>query len=125
MSPRGEYPVQPGLTIGHGAVGTIHELGAGVVGYHLGQRVLVGTITPCGQCRFCLEALGIQATFENALRVLAPVGLYQAWASIPATSQCRWRVFTRGLPIRRLLQRYVPEEKNGCGGLCSLCAPSG
>src|SRR5690242_8074190 len=41
---RGEYPVRPGLIIGHEAVGIIHELGPGVTGYHLGQRVLVGAI---------------------------------------------------------------------------------
>lgn len=52
---RGEYPVEPGLTIGHEAVGTIHELGPGVSGYKVGQRVLVGAITPCGQCEPCLS----------------------------------------------------------------------
>jgi alcohol dehydrogenase len=51
---RGEYPVKPGLTLGHEAVGVIHELGAGVTGYQVGQRVLVGAITPCGQCEPCL-----------------------------------------------------------------------
>lgn len=51
---RGEYPVKPGLTLGHEAVGVIHELGAGVTGYEVGQRVLVGAITPCGQCELCL-----------------------------------------------------------------------
>jgi len=51
---RGEYPVQPGLTIGHEAVGVIHELGAGVTNYEVGQRVLVGAITLCGQCEPCL-----------------------------------------------------------------------
>lgn len=50
----GEYPVAPGLTIGHEAVGIIHQLGPGVTGYSLGDRVLVGAITPCGQCNFCL-----------------------------------------------------------------------
>jgi len=52
---RGEYPVQPGLTIGHEAVGVIHELGTGLSGYEVGQRVLVGAITPCGQCEPCLR----------------------------------------------------------------------
>ena len=52
---RGEYPVQPGLTIGHEAVGVIHELGPGLTGYYIGQRVLVGAITPCGQCDPCLS----------------------------------------------------------------------
>lgn len=50
-----EYPVAPGLTIGHEAVGVIHDLGAAVAGYRPGQRVLFGAITPCGQCESCLE----------------------------------------------------------------------
>ena len=52
---RGEYPVKPGLVIGHEPVGIIEELGAGVTGYSVGDRVLVGAITPCGQCRACLS----------------------------------------------------------------------
>ncbi|MEO6725959.1 MAG: alcohol dehydrogenase catalytic domain-containing protein, partial [Blastocatellia bacterium] len=52
---RGEYPVKPGLIIGHEPVGVIAELGPGVAGYSIGDRVLVGAITPCGQCRACLS----------------------------------------------------------------------
>lgn len=52
---RGEYPVKPGLIIGHEPVGVIEELGDGVSGYQIGDRVLVGAITPCGQCRACLS----------------------------------------------------------------------
>ena len=52
---RGEYPVKPGLIIGHEPVGVIDELGAGVTGYQVGDRVLVGAITPCGQCNACLS----------------------------------------------------------------------
>jgi threonine dehydrogenase-like Zn-dependent dehydrogenase len=53
---RGEYPVRSGLVIGHEPVGVIEELGEGVTGYKIGDRVLVGAITPCGQCRACLSA---------------------------------------------------------------------
>jgi alcohol dehydrogenase len=52
---KGEYPVRAGLTVGHEPVGVIDELGAGVTGYTVGQRVIVGAITPCGQCFSCLE----------------------------------------------------------------------
>jgi len=52
---KGEYPVQPGLIIGHEPVGVIRELGDGVTGYEVGDRVLVGAITPCGQCDYCLS----------------------------------------------------------------------
>ncbi len=52
---KGEYPVAPGRIIGHEPVGVIAELGEGVTGYTVGQRVIVGAITPCGQCNFCLD----------------------------------------------------------------------
>ena len=52
---KGEYPVKAGLIIGHEPVGVIHELGVGVTGYAVGERVLVGAITPCGQCNYCLS----------------------------------------------------------------------
>src|SRR5262245_19439862 len=52
---RGGYPVIPGLIIGHEPVGVIEELGPGVTGFQVGDRVLVGAITPCGQCHACLS----------------------------------------------------------------------
>ncbi|HTD04724.1 NAD(P)-dependent alcohol dehydrogenase [Undibacterium sp.] len=52
---KGEYPVQPGRIIGHEPVGVIADLGPGVTGYVVGQRVVVGAITPCGQCHPCLD----------------------------------------------------------------------
>jgi alcohol dehydrogenase len=52
---KGEYVVKPGLVIGHEPVGVIHELGVGLTGYAVGERVLVGAITPCGQCNYCLS----------------------------------------------------------------------
>ncbi len=51
----GEHPVEPGRILGHEAVGVVHELGPGVSGYAPGERVLVGAITPCGQCSACLN----------------------------------------------------------------------
>src|SRR3954471_7677051 len=53
---RGEYPVMPGLVLGHEPVGIIEELGGGLDDeYSIGQRVIVGAITPCGQCFYCLN----------------------------------------------------------------------
>lgn len=92
---KGEYKVQPGLTIGHEPVGIIEQLGSAVTGYSVGQRVIAGAITPCGQCGPCLEGThsqcggaplggwrfgntidGAQAEFllvPNAMANLAPV----------------------------------------------------
>ena len=52
---KGEYPVARGLTVGHEPVGVIEELGSAVSGYKVGQRVIAGAITPCGQCHACLD----------------------------------------------------------------------
>ena len=43
---KGEYPVAPGLTIGHEPVGVIEKLGSAVTGYREGQRVIAGAICP-------------------------------------------------------------------------------
>ena len=53
---KGEYPVDRGRIVGHEPVGVIEELGPGLSGYEVGQRVIVGAITPCGQCHACLAA---------------------------------------------------------------------
>lgn len=62
---KGEYPVRPGLTIGHEPVGVIAKLGEAVRGYRVGQRVIVGAITPCGQCFACQDGHGSQCGNET------------------------------------------------------------
>ena len=58
---KGEYPVKEGLILGHEPVGVIHELGSGLEeDYTVGQRVIVGAITPCGQCFYCLNGVHSQ-----------------------------------------------------------------
>ncbi|HVR64331.1 MAG TPA: zinc-binding dehydrogenase [Polyangia bacterium] len=57
---KGEYPVRQGLVVGHEPVGVIEALGSGVTGYAVGDRVVVGAITPCGQCRACLSGTSSQ-----------------------------------------------------------------
>ena len=52
---KGEYPVAAGRIVGHEPVGVIAALGAAVTGYEVGQRVIAGAITPCGQCETCLD----------------------------------------------------------------------
>ena len=67
---RGEYPVKPGLVIGHEPVGVIEELGEGVTGYEIGDRVMTGAITPCGHCRACLSAQWAQCGHEHGYEAL-------------------------------------------------------
>jgi threonine dehydrogenase-like Zn-dependent dehydrogenase len=58
---KGEYAVRPGLILGHEPVGVIEALGPGLEDeYRIGQRVIVGAITPCGQCFYCLNGVHSQ-----------------------------------------------------------------
>ena len=59
---REEYPVAPGRVVGHEPVGVIHALGEAVVGYEVGERVLVGAITPCGTCFYCQNHVAAQCS---------------------------------------------------------------
>jgi alcohol dehydrogenase len=54
---KGDVPeTNPGTVLGHEAVGTVQEIGAGVSTLAVGDRVLMSCISSCGRCRFCKEA---------------------------------------------------------------------
>lgn len=59
---REEYPVEQGRIVGHEPVGVIVELGDAVSGYAVGDRVLVGAITPCGSCFYCQNHVEAQCS---------------------------------------------------------------
>ena len=51
---KGDVPtVAPGRVLGHEAVGTVVEVGAGVSALGVGDRVLISCITACGRCDYC------------------------------------------------------------------------
>jgi alcohol dehydrogenase len=55
---KGDVPaVTDGRILGHEAVGTVTEVGAGVKSVHPGDRVLVSCITACGRCRYCRDRM--------------------------------------------------------------------
>jgi alcohol dehydrogenase len=60
---KGDVPAMvDGRIIGHEAVGTVAEIGAGVKNVKVGDRVLVSCISACGTCRFCRESRYGQCT---------------------------------------------------------------
>jgi alcohol dehydrogenase len=71
---KGEYPVERGRIVGHEPVGLIEELGPGVSGYQIGQRVIIGAITPCGQCYACLEGHKSQCGADTEKGYPHPLG---------------------------------------------------
>jgi alcohol dehydrogenase len=53
---KGDVPeTTPGTVLGHEAVGTVQEIGAGVSTVAPGDRVLLSCVSSCGRCRFCKE----------------------------------------------------------------------
>jgi alcohol dehydrogenase len=53
---KGDVPeTTPGTILGHEAVGTVQEVGAGVSTVKPGDRVLLSCVTSCGSCRYCKE----------------------------------------------------------------------
>ncbi len=53
---KGDVPeTTPGTVLGHEAVGTVEEVGAGVTTVARGDRVLLSCVSSCGRCRFCKE----------------------------------------------------------------------
>ena len=89
-----------GLILGHEPVGVVEELGAGVTGYAVGDRVLVGAITPCGQCRACLSGQLSQCGHGDGWEAL---GGWRFGNTIngrrPSTSSCH--------PPRRISRRFL------------------
>src|ERR1700693_4150259 len=50
---KGDVPeTVPGTVLGHEAVGTVEEVGAGVSAVAPGDRVLMSCVSSCGRCRF-------------------------------------------------------------------------
>jgi alcohol dehydrogenase len=53
---KGDVPeTTAGTILGHEAVGTVQEVGAGVSTVVAGDRVLMSCVSSCGRCRFCNE----------------------------------------------------------------------
>jgi alcohol dehydrogenase len=53
---KGDVPeTTPGTILGHEAVGTVEEVGAGVTTVKAGDRVLLSCISACGRCPFCKQ----------------------------------------------------------------------
>ena len=100
---KGEYPVNPGLVLGHEPVGIIDELGAGLDRYYsTGQRVITGATTPCGHCFYCLNGAHAQcggpaAAGGSATRSTAP-GRNTSWSPMRQRTSRRFRW---GSPTRK------------------------
>lgn len=53
----GTHDATEGVVLGHEPVGIVAEIGEGVHGFAIGDRVAVSCITRCGRCYYCLKGL--------------------------------------------------------------------
>jgi L-iditol 2-dehydrogenase len=53
----GHHHIHPPRTMGHEIAGEISEVGDGVTGFNLGDRVQVIAAIPCGVCHYCRQGL--------------------------------------------------------------------
>jgi len=55
---KGDLPaVTNGRILGHEAVGIVEEIGSGVTGFKVGDKVIVSCITSCGRCANCKRGM--------------------------------------------------------------------
>ena len=81
--------IRPGLVIGHEFVGRIAEIGPGVAGYTVGQRVSAEGHIVCGHCRNCLA--GRRHLCPNTVGVgVNRDGAFADYVAIPASNV--WKV---------------------------------
>jgi len=78
----GHKNVTPPFVIGHEIGGTIAEVGADVVGYEVGERVLVVTPVGCGRCVYCRRGFHNICTEFKALGYHFPGG-FAEYMKIP------------------------------------------
>lgn len=60
---KGDVPaVKPNRVIGHEGVGTLIGKGSAVTGLHIGDTVLISSISACGVCKFCRKGISAHCT---------------------------------------------------------------
>ena len=80
---RGEKHAAPGVIPGHEITGTVAELGQGVDGVAVGDRVAVYPIVACGRCEFCRRGLRNRCLNRRTLGYDLDGGLAQ-YVRLPA-----------------------------------------
>jgi len=80
--------IKTGQTIGHEYVGTVADMGAGVTGFKIGERVTGEGHIACGQCRNCRR--GRQHICENTIGIgVTRNGSFAEYVVVPATNVMR------------------------------------
>jgi alcohol dehydrogenase len=63
---KGDVPaVTPGRILGHEGIGVITEVGDGVAGLEVGDRVILACVSSCGRCSYCKQGLNSHCLAEE------------------------------------------------------------
>jgi len=77
--------IKPGMIIGHEYVGEVAQIGAGVTGFEIGDRVTGEGHIACGHCRNCRR--GRKHVCENTVGIGVNIdGIFAEYAAIPASN---------------------------------------
>ena len=77
--------IKPGMIIGHEYVGEVAEIGEGVTGFKIGDRVTGEGHIACGHCRNCRR--GRKHVCENTVGIGVNIdGIFAEYAAIPASN---------------------------------------
>lgn len=131
----GKLPIRPHLphVMGHEAAGEIGELGEGVSGLSVGDRVAVYFYRPCRSCLFCLSGLETSCENQQGQIGFTANGGYAEYLVAPAINVARLAPhvsFAEGAIVADAIATTLQGLKNrvglragetvlvvGCGGL--------
>ncbi|RYH12305.1 L-idonate 5-dehydrogenase [Tropicimonas sp. IMCC6043] len=84
----GTVRIKQPMALGHEVSGVVTELGAGVTGLAVGDKVAVNPSRPCGECEFCKKDMRhecLDMRFNgSAMRMPHEQGLFRAEVTVPA-----------------------------------------
>lgn len=111
----------PPLVLGHEFCGTIADVGAGVSGWAVGQRVVTNSVVGCGGCVRCRrgdthlcaarQLFGMHRPGGLAEYVSVPVAGLVAWpGGLPAEAAAMAEPLGNGVHMARLVESLKPES---------------
>jgi len=90
---KGDVPTcHPGRILGHEGVGVVESVGAGVVGFRPGDRVLISCISACGKCEYCRKGMYSHCTTGGWILGNAIDGTQAEYVRIPHAETSLYRI---------------------------------
>lgn len=98
---KGDVPtVTPGRILGHEGVGVIEQVGAAVMSFKPGDRVLISCITSCGRCERCREGMYSHCAQGGWILGNTIDGTQAEYARIPFADTSLYRIPKRSTTSR-------------------------